>query len=147
MSSPGTCFILATARAEAADPPIGKLLVRATTAKVDGQEFADQELENSVKDLKQRAKKFTLVEDESEAEFLLVVIKRETKVGQPNLLTHRTPRNVNDVLTTISFKDKGEWKAGAQLGSNGCCRYWTDSASKIMRDVEKWIEGRTKNEK
>jgi len=137
-------IFLSDISSRAADEPLGKLFIKAAKAKVDGQDFADQELEDSVKDLKKRAKKFLLVEDESQAELLLVVVKRETKVGQPSLMKHKTPRNVNDIHATISVKENEAWKPGVQLSSNGCCQFWTDAASKIMSDTEKWAKQQEK---
>jgi hypothetical protein len=110
----------------------------------NGQDFADQELEDTVKDLKKRAKKFLLVEAEPQADSLLVVLKRETKVGQPSLMKHKTPRNVNDLHATISIKENEGWKPGVQLSSNGCCTFWADAASKIMSDAEKWAKQQEK---
>jgi hypothetical protein len=124
---------------------LGKLYLKSAPANVEGQDFTNQELEATVKDLRGKAKKFTLVDNEADAEFLLTVIKRETKVGQPNLLTHRTPRNVSEVYATLSVKDGDAWKPGVQLSTNGCCRYWSDAASKIMNDAQKWAEQQRKN--
>lgn len=139
-----TLTVLTDASSRAADEPLGKLFIKAAKAKVDGQDFADQELEDSVKDLKKRAKKFLLVEDESQAELLLVVVKRETKVGQPSLMKHKTPRNVNDLHATISIRENEGWKPGVQLSSNGCCQFWADAASKIMSETEKWAKQQEK---
>jgi hypothetical protein len=125
---------------------LGKLHVKSAPAKVEGQEFVDQELEASVKDVRGKAKKFTLVENESEAEFVLTVIKRETKVGQPNLMSHRTPRNVSEIHATLSVKERDTWIPGVQLSTNGCCRYWSDGAAKIVNDAQKWVEQRRKRE-
>ena len=135
-----TLIVLTDVSTGAADQPLGKLFIKAAKAKVDGQDFADQELEDSVKDLKKRANKFLLVEDESQADFLLVVVKRETKAGQPSLMKHKTPRNVNDLHATISIKENEGWKPGVQLSTNGCCQFWTDAASKIMSEAEKWAK-------
>lgn len=127
----------------AADP-LGKIFIKAVSTEVSGQQFTDQELEDSVTDLKKRAKRFELVDSESQADFLLVVVKRETKVGQPSILSHRTPRNVNDIHATISVKADGKWKPGVMLSSNGCCKFWTDAANRVLKEAEDWIKNNAK---
>lgn len=127
-------------QASAQNKSLGKLLIRSAKAKVEGQEFTDQALEDSVRDMKRKAKKFTLVEDESEAEFLLVVVKRETGLGQPSFMRHKTPRNVNDIHATLSVKAEGAWKPGVQLTSEGCCKYWSDAAARVMNEAQQWIQ-------
>jgi hypothetical protein len=122
------------------DDFLGKIVIKAVKAEVNGQEFTDQELEDSVTDLKRRAKKFVLVEDESEADFLLVVVKREKALGNPSFLSHRTPRNVSDLLATLSVKLNGKWRPGVMLSSNACCKYWTDAANRVLKEAENWIK-------
>jgi hypothetical protein len=120
-------------------PP--RLFIRSIPAVVDGQEFPNKELEDSVRDLRSytNPEKFTLVDDPDDAEVMLTVIKRETKLGQPAALTNRTPRNVSEVTATLSVRADGRWKPGTQLTSNGCCKYWSDAASRVMTEASNWL--------
>ncbi len=119
-----------------------KIVVKGGTNVVGGQEFPDQELEDSARDIRNRMKppKFLLVSTEDEAAVMLVVVKRETSVGQPKWYAHKTARNVNDLHVTLSTKENGKWKPGAALSSQGCCKYWTDAAGRVVREVKEWLD-------
>ena len=116
----------------AADKRLGKLFIKATSATFDGKEFPDQEREDSVKDLKETAGKFVVVDSEADADYLLVVVERN-RVGD-----HK-----NEVRATLSVKENGEWKPGTRLtgSANGV---WSIAAERLMKEATKWAEARAK---
>ena len=130
--------ILCLGRIEAADKSIGKLFIKAGTADVGGQQLADPELADTVKDMKVRHDKFTVVEDESQADYLIVVLERKTEVQSPG----GTPVNYRIVAATLSVKDGESWKAVAKL-TNGSGfnsgSSWGIAAGKVIGQAEKWV--------
>ena len=76
---------------------LGKIFIKAASSEVNGQQFSDVVLEDSVKDLKKRLEKgqgpFVLASNESEAEFLLVVVERKVELsgfgGKARISTRR----------------------------------------------------------
>jgi hypothetical protein len=128
--------VLFTGLAHAARDKLGKIYVKADSAEVNGQKFADKDLEDSVKDLKKQAGDFIVVNSESDADFLLVAIKREVqaKSGQPS----------DKILTaTLSVRDGTTWKAGTKLSSNEI--FWGQAAYHVMKDAAKWVKASRKN--
>ena len=138
------CVLFLNGPTSQAEQTLGKLFIKSAPTEVNGQQFTDKELEDSVKDLKAKTGKFVVVDNESEADFLLVVVKREVVVGRPNPLSPKTPRNVSDIKATLSVKSDGKWNAGALLSSNGCCRSWSDSAGRVLKYVEDWVKENAK---
>jgi hypothetical protein len=99
-----------SATTQAADNKLGKLFVKAATTEVNGQAFPDAQVEESVKDIKKRPGKFGLVEKESDAEFLIIVVERKAKAiaGQPASKV---------VVATLSVRDGAGWKPATKLQS------------------------------
>ncbi len=114
-----------------ADRKLGNIFIKATSTTVDGKQFQDQEMEDSVKDLKKNADKFDVVESEKEADYLLVVVERS-----------RLAKYI-EVRATLSFKENGEWKPGARL-TGAANRVWSLAAERLMKDAVKWVEARRK---
>ena len=118
----------------AADESLGKIFIKASTTTVNGQEFQDREKEDSVKDLKgfvpkeYKPRKFLLVENELDADYLLIVIERSSAVQGRGI----------ELRATISVKENGQWKAGARLNgtANGV---WRAAAERLMNDAAKWV--------
>ena len=109
----------------AADQKLGKVFIKATSANVDGQQFADQAMEDTVKDLKRRADKFVVVDSEKDADYLITVIER-----------FRNPTRV-EVKATISYKENGQWKPGTRL--TGAANSWTVAAVRVLKQAEDWV--------
>src|SRR5271157_1245899 len=72
----GVLTVLGAGTTQAADK-LGKIFVKAATAEVNGQQFPDAAVDESVKDLQKRPGKFALVDKESDADFLLIVVERK----------------------------------------------------------------------
>lgn len=111
---------------------LGKLFIKASPAVVDGQEFFnDKGREDSVKDLKERAGNFVIVDSEKEADYLLVVVER-SKNGD----------KVAEIKATISYKENGQWKPGARL--TGSSYSWSMAARRVVGQANDWVEARGK---
>lgn len=123
----------------AADENLGKIFIKASSTTLDGQEFQDREKEDSVKDLKKfvptkpESNKFVLVENEQEADYLLVVVERSSGV---------TGRGI-ELRATISVKENGQWKPGARVNgiANGV---WRAAAERLVNDAAKWVREQQK---
>jgi len=111
----------------AADKTIGKVFIKAMSSEVNGQQVPDVSLEESVKDMqvKSRLRSFVLAANESEADFLIVVLERKGEKWKT-------------VSATFSVKDAGSWKPVAKL-SNSNSTYWTIAAGKVVEQAEKWV--------
>jgi len=110
---------------------LGKVFIKASSSIVDGQQFADQDKEDSVKDMKERAGKFVVVDSEKEADYLVIVVER-----------NRRDSVKVELVATISFKQNGQWKPGTRLiaSSNGAGM----AARRMMGQVNDWVEARGK---
>ena len=115
---------------------LGKLFIKAATADVGGQQFADKELEESVKDLQRRIGEFILAEDEADADFLMVVVKRQVE-----LKGHGQQGNKR-LYVTISVRDGTNWKPGAQLSNGGMLTggSWGVAARDVIGAAQKWVK-------
>ena len=95
-------------------------------AESDSAGFADQELQDSVRGVKNGAKapSFVVSSNEAEANVMLVVVKRETKVGTPkhnqvySALAKKGVEQINDVYAALSIKRAGRWTPGIKLSRN-----------------------------
>ncbi len=109
---------------------LGKVFIKASSATVDGREFFnDKGREDSVKDLKERAGRFEIVDNEEEADYLIVVVDRS-----------KDSNKVAEIKATISFKQDGKWKPGAQLTASSYS--WSMAARKIVGQANDWVEAR-----
>jgi hypothetical protein len=123
----------------AADKILGKIFIKASSTTVDGQEFQDREKEDSVKDLKNyvpkkpESNKFFLVENEQDADYLLIVVERSSQVAGRGV----------ELRATISVKQNGQWKAGARVNGidNGA---WRAAAERLINDAAKWVREQQK---
>jgi hypothetical protein len=123
----------------AADKTIGKLFIK--TEAPSGQ-FADPDLASTIKDMKVRHGKFDVVDDESKADFLLVVLERKTEMQSPA----GTPVNFRIVLANFSVKDGNSWKPACKL-SNGsgfnAGSSWGIAAGHVIDAAEKCAKENT----
>jgi hypothetical protein len=112
---------------------LGKIFIKA--GEPDEQQFANPGLEDTVKDMKRRPGQFILVDDEADADFLLIVINREEArvSGEPN---------VKLVTATLSVRDGAKWKPGIKISK--VTSYWLLSADRVISDAEKWVKSNLK---
>ncbi len=118
---------------------LGKLVIK--TAPVPEGGFADPKLEDTVKDLKKNKRKFIIVDDEAEADFLIIVVERTNQLRSPA----GTVVNNKTVRATLSIKEDGKWKPAIKL-EHGGGNFWELAASRVMEDAEKWIKKNVKNQ-
>jgi len=129
----GICTVLSAAVAQAADNKLGKIFIKAATSEVNGQQFPDAALEDSVKDMKKRPGKFTLAANESEADFLLVIVERKAVAvsGQPASKT---------LLATLSVQDGAAWKPATKLQSGVKNIAWSIAADNVIGQAGNWVK-------
>jgi hypothetical protein len=118
---------------------LGKLVIK--TAPVPEGGFADPKLEDTVKDLKKNKRKFIIVDDEAEADFLIIVVERANELRSPmgSVVNNKTVR------ATLSIKEDGKWKPAIKL-EHGGGNFWELAASRVMEDAEKWIKKNVKKQ-
>ena len=124
----------------AADKTMGKVFIKAADATVNGQQFADPELASTIKDMKVRHGKFAIVDDESQADFLIVVLERKMEMRSPM----GTPVNYKLISATFSIKDGSSWKPACKLtnsGFNGGSS-WGIAAGHVISEAEKCAKER-----
>jgi len=132
--------VAATNRTALADKErLGKLLIK--TAPVPEGGFADPKLEDTVKDLKKNKRDFIIVDDEAEADFLIIVVERKNELRSPA----GTVVNNKTVRATLSIKEDGEWKPAIKL-EHGGGNFWELAAARVMEDAEKWIKKNVKKQ-
>ena len=131
-----SCLMLTgfcSAALNAADKTMGKLFVK--TEDSSGQ-FADPDLASTIKDMKRNRGKFVVVDDESQADFLLVVLERKTEMRSPA----GTPVNRRIVLANFSVRDGSSWKPACKLnnesGFTGGAS-WQIAAAGVIKAAEK----------
>lgn len=118
---------------------LGKLVIK--TAPVPEGGFADPKLEDTVKDLKKNKRSFVIVDDEADADFLIIVVERKNELRSPA----GTVVNNKTVVATLSIKEDGKWKPAIKL-EHGGGNFWELAASRVMEDAEKWIKKNVKNQ-
>ena len=125
--------ILCMATARAADNKLGKIFIKSTTSEVNGQQFPDTALEETVKDMKKRPGKFILANSESDADFLLVVVERKAVAvsGQPASKT---------ILATLSIRDGATWKPATKLQSGVRNTMWCFAADNVIKQAGDWAK-------
>ena len=118
---------------------LGKLVIK--TAPVPEGGFADPKLEDTVKDLKKNKRNFVIVDDETEADFLIIVLERKNELRSPagSVVNNKT------VFATLSIKEDGKWKPAIKL-EHGGGNFWELAASRVMEDAEKWIKKHIKTQ-
>lgn len=119
-----------------------RIYIKAKGEVVDGIELPSKILEDSVHDLQGMARKrgYAVVESEAAAELMLVVLERKIEEGRPSIMSHKTKRMETILHTALFYKEAGEWKPGLTLTSRA--KYWKDAAWKMIREVDKWVEGK-----
>ncbi len=125
-------LLIASTRLDASQS-IGKLFIKAASAGEEdsGEQYVDPELEESVKQMRNRPGDFTLVEKEHEAEFLLVVVKRESQAmpGQPD---------DKRVFAELRRRDGETWKLLTKLDKHSM--YWNLASRDVIAAAEKWVK-------
>ena len=105
---------------------LGKAFIKAASATIHEHQVPDQGLEDSVDDLKKRAGKFEVVDNEKDADYLLVVVDRSQK----------------ELVAEMSFKQNGQWMIGVRLANDA--KSWGMAARRIMGQANDWVESRGK---
>jgi|SRR5579862_6261658 len=125
--------IVGAPSAQAADKQLGKIFIKAATSEVNGQQFPDAELEATVKDMKKRPGKFILADNESGADFLLVVVERKAVAisGQPASKA---------LVATLSIRDGNAWKPATKLQSRAKDVIWSVAAEHVIGQAEDWVK-------
>jgi putative cell wall-binding protein len=118
---------------------LGKLVIKTAPVPEDG--FADPKLEDTVKDLKKNKRNFIIVDDEAEADFLIIVVERANQLRSPA----GTVVNNKTVRATLSIKEDGKWKPAIKL-EHGGGNFWELAAARVMEDAEKWLKKNVKNQ-
>ena len=128
--------VLSAATARAADTKLGKIFIKAATSEVNGQQFPDAALEENVNDMKKTPRKFILAGNESEADFLLIVVERKAVAvsGQPASKT---------ILATLSVRDGAAWKPATKLQSGVRNIFWRIAAEDVIKQAENWVKANT----
>lgn len=120
----------------AADKALGKLFIKAADSAINGQQFSDPELANTIKDMKARHGQFEVVDVETQADFLMVVLERKSEMTSPL----GTPVNHRSVSATFSFKDGASWKPGCKLTTGSGVSpgsSWGNAARSVMNEAAK----------
>jgi hypothetical protein len=119
--------VLCLGTLHAADKTIGKIFIKAMSAEVNGQQVPDAALEDSVKDMKAKPRlgRFVLADNESEANFLIVVLERKGD-------------ELKHISASFSVKDGGSWKPVAKL-TNTDSTGWGLAARKVVGQAQKWV--------
>src|ERR1017187_6172521 len=128
--------VLCLGTLHAADKTIGKIFIKAATSEVNGQQFPDAALEENVKDMKKTPRKFILAGNESEADFLLIVVERKAVAvsGQPASKT---------IVATLSVRDGAAWKPATKLQSGVKNIFWRVAAEDVIKQAEHWVKANT----
>ena len=129
----GLCAFLLGGTVQAKEK-LGKVFIKAGSSQGDGQ-FVDPGLEETVKDMKKRPGDFVVVNNESDAEFLLVVLTREDTA----LAGHSSDKRIT---ATLSTKDGSAWKPAIKL--NKSSHFWTTTADHVIDEAEKWVKSSMK---
>lgn len=132
-------FISVCSIAVYAGDNLGKLHTKAGIANVGGQEFADPQLQDSVKDLKERHGNFVITDKEADADYLMVVLERNSSMMSPG----GTPVNHRSVTATLSMKDGDSWKPLCKLttpASSLAGASWGNAARSLMGEAQKCLK-------
>jgi hypothetical protein len=118
-------FVASTAHAA----KLGKIFI--TAAKPEAGGFADPSLEDTVRDLKRAPGDFEIAANESDADYLLVVVTREELPvsGRPN---------AKRVTVTLSTSEGSGWKPAIKITKIDS--FWEDAARNALGAVQKWVK-------
>ena len=143
----GAALVLTTLMGtlEAADKPLGKLFIK--VAPVAEGQFPDPSLEDTVKDMTKRNDSFLLVANESEADFLIIVLER--RIEQRSHLGGST-FDYKLVYATLSVRDGDKWKPAAKIsntnsGNFGGGTNWGIAAGKVLGEAKMWVKANPKS--
>ena len=125
--------VLSASAVQAADKKLGKIFIKAATSEVNGQQFPDATLEDTVKDMKKRPGNFTLADSESEADFLLVVVERKATAMSGQMAS-------KVVLATLSVRDGAGWKPATKLQSGVRNVVWSVAADNVIKQAADWVK-------
>jgi len=117
---------------------LGKLFLKAGTAMLDGKEVIDSQLQDTVKDMKARRGNFILVDDEAQADFLLVVLTRSSSMMSPA----GTPINHRTITASFSVRDGSGWKPICKLANPEKAfsgDSWGIAAGAVIKEAEKCV--------
>ena len=110
---------------------LGKIFIKAAVSEVNGQQIPDQALEDSANTMRKRAGDFTLAKEETEADFLLMVVERKNHGSS------------GEIRATLSVKDATQWKPVTMLtGQSGL--NWNRAAGDVMKKAEEWAKAHSK---
>jgi len=132
------CSVEAAAQQKSEKDKLGKIFIKAATTKVDGQEVPDAEREDSAKGMKEKSGKFILVDQEAEADFLLVLNERISTAQSGN-------PSSKSLVATLYVREAGEWKAAIVLKSQGNA-FWSVATGDIMKKAAKWVKENAKSQ-
>jgi hypothetical protein len=125
--------VLSGATAQAADQKLGKIFIKAATSEVNGQQFPDAALQETVTDMKKRPGKFVSADNESDADFLLVVVERKA-VAVSGQAASKT------ILATLSIREGPAWKPGTKLQSGVRNIFWGVAADDVIKQAGAWVK-------
>jgi hypothetical protein len=132
------CSVEAAAQQKTEKGKLGKIFIKAATTEVEGQQIPDAEREDSVKDMKKRPGKFILADEESEADFLIVINERNStpQSGNPS---------AKSLLATLYVRESGEWKPATILKSGSNNIFWSVAAENIIKKAASWVKENARN--
>ena len=117
-----------------------KVFISAQPKVVNGIEFPDAELEDSVQDLQAAAegKGFTVVGDEDSADLKLLLLRREMREVPAKFWKHKTRRIDNTLDAALFEKENNTWQPVATL--TGSSNNWRSAAAAILKQVKEQLE-------
>lgn len=130
-------LLLTSAAVTFGQEKLGKIFIKAAASEVNGEEFPDAALEETVKDLRKRPGKFILAEKESEADFLLVVVERNAVAQSGNPAA-------KSILAKFYVRDGAKWKPATKLDSGVNNIFWSVAVGKLINSAEKWVKANVK---
>lgn len=112
---------------------LAKLFIKAEMTEINGQPVPDIELNESVKDMKKKPGKFILVDKESDADFLIIVLERVSvpMSGRPA---------AKSIFGALYVREADGWKPAAKLKSGVSDLFWGIAAEKLIKNAEKWVK-------
>jgi len=117
----------------AADETVGRLFIKTADSTTGGQQAADPKLAEAVTNMKAKPGKFVVVDDESQADFLLVVLGRKSEQRK----WKKQPLYCNTLLAALSIRNGASWKPLGTVGSES--RLLDESATDWKKMAEDLI--------
>ena len=117
-----------------------KIFISAQPKVVNGAEFPDAELEDSVHDLRASAegKGFVVVGAEASADLKVLLLKREMREVPAKFWKHKTRRIDNTLEAALFEKENNAWQPVATL--TGSSNNWRSAAASVMKQAKEQIE-------